>query len=185
MTRSDAPQYPGAGDLTLALPRVTRRRRKWPWLLGAVALVAAAVSSWVLVVAPARAGATTNAVPIGATFTYPSGLAVTVSDVNAYTSTNAVVVPPGDTAYRGTVTVLNGTTTPVRTALMIIGVATGPVVDDRIFENAPPPTQDIAPGQQLQVPFAFTVAKQAVGPLRVTVTAALDQAPAIFTDAVK
>ena len=75
-----------------------------------------------------------------------------------------------------------GLANPVDTALMTIDVATGPHSDDRIFENAPPPTQDIAPGQQLKVPFAFTVVKQASGPLKVTVTAVLNQ-PAVFTAA--
>lgn len=185
-TPGDAPSYPGATDLTLAMRPVApqrRRRRRWPWLLAVVVIAAAAVSGWVFLIAPARADQRSgNTAPMGSTFTFPSGLGVSVSDINPYTSTNPVVVPPGSTAYRGMLTVTNGTTGPVHTALMTVDVTTAAIRDDRIFENAPPPTQDIAPGQQLQIPFAFTIVKQASGPLRVTVTALRDQAPVVFTE---
>ncbi|MBA3906404.1 MAG: hypothetical protein H0X35_06935 [Pseudonocardiales bacterium] len=122
-----------------------------------------------------------NTVPIGASYTYPSGLTVMVSDVKSYTSTNPSIVASGDTAYRGMVTLTNGTANPVHAGAITIDVASGLHSDDRIFENAPPATGDIAPGQQLKAPFAFTVVKQASGPLRVTVTAVSNQ-PAVFTD---
>jgi hypothetical protein len=197
-SRTRPPQPPGGrgptpwysplsptGGWPVLLPAVARQRRRrvWPWLLGVVVILAAGVSGWVFWLAPmARAASSANAVPIGASYTYPSGLVVTVSDIASYSSTNPDVIAAGDTAYRGIVTLMNGTANPVDTALMTIDVATGQHSDDRIFENAPPPTQDIAPGQQLKVPFAFTVVKQASGPLKVTVTAVLNQ-PAVFTDA--
>ncbi len=163
---------------------VQRRRRVWPWPVGVVVIVVAAVAGWVFVLAPAgQAQQAPSTVPIGASYTYPSGLVVTVSDINSYKSTNPNVVSSGETAYRSTVTLVNGTATPVDAATLIIDVATGPVSDGRIFEDAPPPTGKIAPGQQLKVPFAFTVVKQASGPLRVTVTAVLNQPAAVFTDA--
>jgi hypothetical protein len=160
-----------------------RRRRVWPWLLVVIVIVAVAVTAWVFLLAPTvKDGRQAKSVAIGASYSYPSGLVVRVSDINAYTSTNPSIAASGDTAYRGTVTLVNGSSEKISSALMTIAVATGTHSDDRIFENAPPPTQDIAPGQQLKVPFAFTVVKQASGPLQVTVTAVLDQ-PAIFTDA--
>jgi hypothetical protein len=167
------------------LPAVAgeRRRRVWPWLLAVVVVAATAVGAWLFW--PTQTGQdqqVAGTVPIGASFTYPSGLVVTVSDVSPYTSTNPSIVSSGDTAYRGTVTLVNGSSTAVNSAVMTIDVATGAHSDDRIFENALPPTRDIAPGQRLAVPFAYTVVKQATGPLRVTVTAVPDH-PAVFVGA--
>jgi hypothetical protein len=146
-------------------------------------IVAAAVAAWVFwPIATGPSQQTANTVPIGASYSYPSGLVVTVSDISPYTSTNPNVVSSGDAAYRGTVTLVNRSSATVRSAVMTIDVATGAHSDDRIFENALPPTRDIAPGQQLAVPFAFTVVKQASGPLQVTVTAVPDH-PAVFVGA--
>ena len=166
----------------MLLPAVAggRRRRVWPWVLAVVVIVAAGVGAWLFWPTPAAQDQqVAGTVPIGSSFTYPSGLVVTVSDIGPYTSTNPSIVSSGDSTYRGTVTLVNGSSAPVNSAVMTIDVATGAHSDDRIFENALPPTKDIAPGQQLAVPFAYTVVKQASGQLQVTVTAVPDR-PAVF-----
>jgi hypothetical protein len=171
------------GGWPVLLPAVAgrRRRRVWPWLLAVVVILGAGAGAWLFW--PAQADQqVAGTVPIGASFTYPSGLVVTVSDISPYTSTNPSIVASGDTAYRGTVTLVNGSSAAVNSAVMTIDVATGAHSDDRIFENALPPTKDIAPGQQLAVPFAYTVVKQATGQLQVTVTAVPDH-PAVFVGA--
>ncbi len=167
----------------MLLPAVAgdrRRRRVWPWLLAVVVLIAAGVGAWLYwPTQTAQDQQVAGTVPIGSSFTYPSGLVVTVSDISPYTSTNPSIVSSGDAAFRGTVTLVNGSSAPINSAVMTIDVATGAHSDDRIFENALPPTKDIAPGQQLAVPFAYTVVKQATGQLQVTVTAVPDH-PAVF-----
>jgi hypothetical protein len=177
------------GQRYAPLPATPKRRRVWPWVLLVVVLIpvltvvgcSALFVGGVSAVQSQREGGT---VPIGQTFTYKSGLALTVSDVSSYKSSNQFIVTKNESAYQGTVTVVNGTKDPVGAALLTINVTAGSTPAERIFEDAPLPTQDIAPGQQLQVPFQFKVKKGTTGPLQISVTAALNE-PVFFTGTLK
>jgi hypothetical protein len=128
-----------------------------------------------------RAGGT---VPIGQTFTYKSGLALSMSAINSYRSSNPYIVTKGETAYQGVVTVVNGTKGPVSGALLGINVTSGSTPVERIFDGAPLPTQDIAAGQELKVPFQFKVKKGTIGPLQISVTADFNE-PVFLTGSLK
>jgi len=51
---------------------------------------------------------------------------------------------------------------------------------DQIFDGAALTTQNIAPGQQLKVPFRFTMPRSASGPLQIAVTDTFNE-PVFFT----
>lgn len=170
-------------------PPAPKRRRVWPWVLLAVVLIpvllvvgcSALFVGGVSAVQSQREGGT---VAIGQTFTYKSGLALTVSDISGYKSSNQFIVAKDESAFKGTVTVVNNTKSPVGAALLTINVTAGSTPAERIFEDAPIPTQDVAPGQQLQVPFQFKVKKGTTGPLQVSVAADLNE-PVFFTGVLK
>lgn len=158
-----------------------RRRRVWPWVLiivvmlpvaffvGCAALVGGAVDS----VQAQRAGGT---VKIGETFTYPSGLALSVSALTPYRSSNPYIVAKDEAAYQGTVTVVNGTKKNVGSALLTINATVGNAAAERMFDGLSLSSADIPPGQRLDVPFQFKTKKTAKGDLRISVTAELNEA---------
>lgn len=162
-------------------PQPARRRRVWPWVLiivvmlpvvffaGCAALVGGAVDS----VQAQRTGGTAK---VGETFTYPSGLALTVSPLTPYRSDNPYIVAKDETAYQGTVTVVNGTKKNVGSALLTINATVGNVVAERMFDDLNLSSADIPPGQRLDVPFQFKTKKTATGDLRISVTAELNEA---------
>jgi hypothetical protein len=162
-----------------------KRRRVWPWVLltvvlvpvllfvGCTALVGGAVSS----VQAQRAGGT---VKIGETFTYPSGFALTVSPLAPHKSTNPYIVGADETAYQGTVTMVNGTKSSVGAALLTINATVGSTAAERLFDGLPLTSADVPPGQKLDVPFQIKVKRGTTGDLRISVTAELNE-PVYFT----
>jgi hypothetical protein len=154
---------------------VQKRRRIWPWVMLAFVLVpvlffvacTAFVGTAVNSVDQARKGGT---VKIGETFTYASGLALTVSAPKPYKSSNPYIVDKSEAGYEATVTIRNGTKNPVGASLITMNVTVNNAPAERVFEGVDLPTQDIAVGQQLQVPLRFKVKKGTTGPLQVAVT---------------
>ena len=152
-----------------------KRRRIWPWVLLAFALVpvlffvacTAFVGTAVNSVDQARKG---GSVQIGDTFTYASGLAIAVSAPKPYKSSNPYIVGKSEAGYEATVTIRNGTKNPVGATLITMNVTVNSAPAERVFEGVDLPTQDIAVGQQLQVPLRFKVKKGTTGPLQVAVT---------------
>lgn len=181
-----APQYGGAPyGQQYPPPPAPRRRRIWPWVLLALVLVpvlffaacAALVGGAVNSVDQARKGGT---VKIGETFTYASGLALTVSTPKPYKSSNPYIVGSGESGYEVTVTIHNGTKDPVGATLITMNVTVANAPAERVFESVDLPTQDIAVGQDLQVPLRFKVKKGGTGPLQVSVTDTFNE-PVFFT----
>lgn len=165
-----------------------KRRRIWPWVLLAVVLIpvlvvvscSALFVGGVNAVQDQRAGGT---LPIGQTFTYKDGTALTVADLGPYKSTNPYSVAKGETAYQGTVTVVNGSKSPTNTVTVTINAAVGGVAAERIYDT-PPPNQDLAPGQTAKIPFQFKVKKGTAGPLQVSVSTGFNE-PVFFTGLLK
>jgi len=165
-----------------------KRRRIWPWFLIAIVLVpvlvvvscSALFVGGVNAVQDQRAGGT---LPMGQTFTYKDGTALTVSDMGGYKSSNPYSVARDETGYQGTVTVVNGTKSPQNTVGVLINVAVGGVAAERVYDSVPP-TQDLAPGQTAKIPFQFKVKKGTAGPLQVSVSVGFTE-PVFFTGTLK
>lgn len=179
-----SPQY--ASQQYAPAPQPVKRRRVWPWVLLGVVLVpvlgfvacTAFVGAGIDAVDKARKG---GAVAIGETFTYESGLQLTVAPVAPYKAQNEFVVPDGHTAYGTTVTVVNATDRPVAAALVTINTTVNGAPAQQVFDtDFVAPTQDIAPGQQLAIPFRFHVPNGTSGPLQIAVAAELNE-PVFFT----
>ncbi len=166
---------------------IQKRRRIWPWVLLALVLVpvlffvacTAFVGTAVNSVDQARKGGT---VKIGDTFTYASGLALSVSAPKPYKSSNPYIIDKGEAGYEVTVTIRNGTNKPVGATLVTMNVTVNNAPAERIYDGADLPTQDIAVGQQLQVPVRFKVKKGATGALQVAVTDTFNE-PVFFNGA--
>jgi len=88
-------------------------------------------------------------VTIGETYTYASGLAVTVSQPQPYEVDNRFIVGPGEQAYEVSVTVVNGSDKPVSASLISKNATVNGAPAQEVFGSATFATQDIAPGQQL------------------------------------
>jgi hypothetical protein len=161
-----------------------KRRRIWPWFLLAVVLVpvlvvvscSALFVGGVTAVQDQRQGGT---LPIGQTFTYKDGTALTVGEIKPYKSDNPYSVTKSETAYQGTVTVVNGSKNPTNTATVTINVAVAGTAAERVYDSLPP-TQDLAPGQTAEIPFQFKVKKGTSGALQVSVSAGFNE-PVFFT----
>lgn len=161
------------------------RRRVWPWLLlglvmvpvllfvACTALVGGAISS----VDKAREGGT---VAIGETFTYASGVGITVAPPTPYTSDNQFEVAAGETAFEAAVTVVNGSDKPVSASLISKNATVNGAPAQEVFGSATFATQDIAPGQQLVLAFRFKVKEGTTGPLQIAVTDTFNE-PVFFT----
>ena len=157
-------------------PVAPRRRRVWPWvLLGAVmapvllfVACSAVLAGGVAAVDNARQGGT---VAFGETFTYQSGLALSAAAPTPYDADNEFIVGPTEQAFESLVTITNGTGQPVNSTLITMNVTAAERPAERIFLDAGGfPTQDIAPGQALQVPLRFKVPDGTTGALQVAVT---------------
>jgi hypothetical protein len=161
-----------------------KRRRIWPWFLLAVVLVpvlvvvscSALFVGGVTAVQDQRQG---GSLPIGQTFTYKDGTALTAADIKPYKSDNPYSVAKNESAYEGTVTMVNGTKNPINTVTALINVSVGGTAAERIYDSAPP-TQDLAPGQTAKIPFQFKVKKGDKGALQVSVSAGFNE-PVFFT----
>lgn len=162
-----------------------KKRKVWPWVLLAVVLIpvlglvgcVALLGAGVSAVDQARQGGT---VKIGETFTYASGLAITVSAPEKYTSSNEFVVSPGNDAYEVTVTINNGTPSPVGAVLISTNATVAGAPAQQVFDENFWPNQDIAPGQQLNAPFRFQVKKGTTGAVQIAVTDSFNE-PVFFT----
>ncbi|MGQ0574613.1 MAG: hypothetical protein ACT4RN_10475 [Pseudonocardia sp.] len=141
--------------------------------VGCVALVGVGVNA----VDQAREGGT---VAIGETFTYASGLAISVSAPQPYEPSNEFVVSRGNTAYEVTVTITNNTSAPVGAVLISTNATVAGAPAQQVFDDSFLPTQDVAVGQQLAVPFRFQVRDGTTGPLQVAVTDTFNE-PVFFT----
>ena len=162
-----------------------KRRKVWPWVLLAVVLVPLLAFGGCVALLGAGATAVDNArkggtVAIGETFTYASGLAISVSEPTKYKASNPYVVPSGHQAYEVTVTITNGTTNPVGAALITTNVTVNSAPAQQVYDGVIWPTQDIAPGQQLKAGYRFEVPKGTTGPLQVAVTDSFNE-PVFFT----
>lgn len=165
-------------------PAAKKRRRVWPWVLLAVVMTpilgfaacAALFAGGVAAVDQARQGGT---VAIGETFTYQSGLALTVSQPVPYDADNEFIIAAGEQGYESTVTITNGTDQPVGSALTLPNATVNSAPAQQVFDEGFV-TQDIAPGQQLAVPFRFKVAEGTTGPLQIAVAGSFNE-PVFFT----
>jgi hypothetical protein len=168
---------------------VVRKRRIWPWILLTIVLVpiigfagcAALLGAGVKAVDDARKGGT---VGLGETFTYQSGLALSVAIPKPYQPDNQVEVGRGEVAYETAITIKNGTDKPVGAALITKNATVNGQPAQEIFGSGTFATQDIAPGQSLMLPFRFTTAAGATGPLQIAVTDTFDE-PVFFNGNIK
>lgn len=162
-----------------------KKRRIWPWVLLAVVLIpvvffvacTAMVGGAVNAVNDARQGGTVN---IGETFTYQSGLAITVAAPAVYKPKNQFEVGDGFEAFEAPITVTNGTQAPVGVALFTKNATVNGQPAQEVFGEATFATQDIAPGQSLTLPFRFKVAEGTRGPLQISVRDTFNE-PVFFT----
>lgn len=176
------PGYPQQGYPPAPPPK---KRKVWPWVLLAVVLVpilgfvacTAMVGGAINAVDEARKGGT---VALGETFTYQSGVQVAAFPPTTYKSNNQFIVGAGETGYKTTVAVVNGSDKPVGAALVTINATVGSTPAERVFEDANLPTQDVAPGQRLDIPFQFKVKKGTAGDLQIAVTVDFNE-PVFFT----
>jgi hypothetical protein len=162
-----------------------KRRRVWPWVLLALILVpvlgfaacAALVGGAAQSISDASKGGT---VAIGQTFTYKSGLGVSVSAPAPYKPSNDFEVAAGEVAYEVTVTITNGTPSPVGSSLILTSATVNSAPAEEIYDGQVLPSQQIPVGQQLKVPFRFKVRKGTTGSLQVSVKDTFND-PAFFT----
>lgn len=176
-------QAPSAAPQVIVV--APKRRRIWPWVLLALVLIpvlvfagcAVLVGGAVKSVDDARLGGTAK---LGDTFTYASGLALSVTPPEPYQATNPYIVGRDETGYEVTVTVRNGTDAPVGSILISTNVTVNQAPAERVFDGVDLPNQDIAPGQELREPIRFKVKKGATGPMQVAVTDTFNQ-PVFFT----
>jgi hypothetical protein len=140
---------------------------------GCAALVSGAASS----IQDSRQGGT---VALGQTFTYKSGLALSASAPQPYRSDNQFTIATGEAGYETSVTVVNGTKNAVGATLITMNATVNNAPVERIYDGVAFPTQDIAPGQQLVIPFRFKVKKGTKGSLQIAVTDTFNE-PVFFT----
>jgi hypothetical protein len=118
-------------------------------------------------------------VQFGETFTDPSGVRLTVTNPRTYYVDNEFVVGPDEQAFEVVVTVINGTTNPIDSSLITEHATVDTDPADPIDLDGLT-AQDIAPGQQLTIPFRFKVQDGPSGPLQIAVEYA-DYEPVVFT----
>lgn len=166
------------------LPPSKPKRKKWPWIVGALVLVPilmvggcmALLGGAVSAVDQARKGGTVN---LGEAYTYASGVKVSASVPKQDNPGNQFIVAKDEQGFVSTVTVTNGTDKAVAAALVSINATVNGAPAERYFADANLPTQDIAPGQSLAIPFKFKMKKGTSGPLQIAVTADFNE-PVFF-----
>lgn len=175
------PQHPTNAPVSLR----PKKRKKWPWIVGALVLLPilmiggcmAMLGGAVSAVDSARQGGTAN---LGETLTYQSGLTLSASVPAPWKSDNQFDIAAGEQGYESTVTITNGTKDAVGASLILIDATVAGAPAAEIYSQASFATQQIAPGQSLQVPFRFKVAKRTTGPLQIAVTDSFNE-PMFFT----
>ena len=118
-------------------------------------------------------------VQFGETVTDTSGIGLTVTDPRAYYVDEEAVVGPDEQAYQIVVTVVNRTQNPIASSLIRVHAMVDTTPADSI-DLGRLTAQDIAPGQQLTIPFRFKVQDGPSGPLQIAVEY-VDNDPVIFT----
>ena len=155
-------------------PAAAQKRWSWPLLILCVVLGSAPV---LFVVCTALVGAGSNemdhashgrSVPFGETFTYRSGVGLTVNNPRTYYVDHESIVGPDEQAFEVVVTVVNGTNNPIGSSLITMNATVDAAAADPIYLDGLT-TQDIAPGQQLTMPFRFKVRDGPSGPLQIAV----------------
>ena len=162
-----------------------KRRKVWPWVLLAVVLVpilgfvacTALVGGAVKAVDDARQGGT---VEIGQSFTYAGGIGLATSPLKSYKPSNPYSLQQGEVAYETTVTVTNGTKDPIGAVTVTKSATVNGAPAGAVFDEGSLATQDIAPGQQLAIPFHFKVKRGTTGPVQISVAAMFNE-PVFFT----
>ena len=182
---SNQPGYQTAVSEPAPVLVAPKRRKVWPWVLLAIVMIpillfvacTALVGGAVKSVDDARKGGT---VKIGETFTYASGLALTVAQPKPFDPDNQFIVDPRKEAgYEATVTVANGTKSPVGVSLILINATVNNAPAEQVFTESIP-DQQIQVGQKLAVPFRFKVKKGTTGDLQIAVTDTFNE-PVFFT----
>ncbi|MFR9807417.1 hypothetical protein ACL02T_34775 [Pseudonocardia sp. RS010] len=182
----DGQQFGFSGGQLPPMPRqqAPKKRKKWPWIVGALVLVpilafagcTALVGGAISAVDSAREG---GSVGLNDTYTYASGVAVSASTPQPYSSDNPYIVGSGEQGWESTVTITNGSKNPVGATLVTMNATVDNAPAERVFEGVDLATQDIAPGQSLAVPFRFKTKKGTTGPLQIAVTADFNE-PVFF-----
>lgn len=166
-----------------------KKRRIWPWILVTIVLVpvigfagcTALLGAGVKAVEDARKGGT---VGLGETFTYQSGLALSVAIPKPYRPVNQFELGRGEVGYETAITIKNGTDKPVGVALITKNATVNGQPAQEIFGSGTFATQDIAPSQSLTLPFRFKTAAGATGPLQIAVTDTFNE-PVFFNGNIK
>lgn len=185
MNARQRPESHGAPSGYGYAPPAPKRRKVWPWVLPGIVMVpvlgfvacTALVGGAISAVDAARQGGT---VAIGETFTYASGLSLTVAPPTPYEPENQFEVSSGEQAFETVVTVVNGTDKPVSATLISKNATVNGSPAQEVFGTATFATQDIAPGQKLVLPFRFKVENGTTGPLQIAVTDTFNE-PVFFT----
>ena len=163
------------------------RRRRWTWpltvlsvVLGGVLMLfgvcTALVGAGFGEMDDARQGVRAQ---FGETVTHTSGIGLTVTDPRTYYVGEEAVVGPDEQAYEIVVTVVNRTQNPIAASLIRVHAMVDTAPADSI-DAGRPTARDIAPGQQLTIPFWFKVQDGPSGPLQIAVEY-VDNDPVIFT----
>jgi hypothetical protein len=158
------------------------RRKRWRWPLRVLSVVLGSAPV-LFVVCTALVGVGFSGmddarqggrVPFGETFTDTSGIGLTVTGPRTYYVDNESVVGPDEQGYEVLVTVVNGTNNPIGSSLVTVNAAVDTVPANPIY-LAGLTAQEIAPGQQLAIPFRFKVQDGPSGPLQIAVEYADNQ----------
>jgi hypothetical protein len=162
-----------------------RRRSRWPIVLTCLVLVPllglgaciGLVGLGAKAIDDSRKGGT---VALGQSFRYASGVELAVTEPRSYKAPNQFSVERGNVAFESTVTITNGTSRPMSATLVTTNATVAGAPAKQVLDGDVLHTQDIAPGQQLKVPFRFQVPKGTAGPLQISVQDTFNE-PVFFT----
>ena len=162
-----------------------RRRSRWPIVLTCLVLVPllglgaciGLVGMGAKAIDDSRKGGT---VALGQSFRYASGVELAVTEPRSYKAPNQFSVERGNVAFESTVTITNGTSRPMSATLVTMNATVAGAPAKQVLDGDVLHTQDIAPGQQLKVPFRFQVPKGTAGQLQISVQDTFNE-PVFFT----
>jgi hypothetical protein len=161
------------------------RRSRWPIVVLCLVLVPllglgaciGLVGMGAKAVDDARKGGT---VALGQSFRYASGVELAVTAPQPYKAPNQFSVERGNVAFETTVTITNGSSRPMSASLVTMNATLAGAPAKQVLDGDILHAQDIAPGQQLKVPFRFQVPKGTTGPLQISVQDTFNE-PVFFT----